>query len=91
MFSHTQAVKWSRDVHAIRERAFHSRTETWSRDIPKDSSDHWACDGFHTTPVKIRRWFQIDKQIDGPERHDGIYEVACGIRGRILLDGNTYK
>lgn len=24
-------VKWSRDLHAIRERAVHSRTETWSR------------------------------------------------------------
>lgn len=24
-------VKWSRDLHPIRERAIHSRTETWSR------------------------------------------------------------
>ncbi len=24
-------VKWSRDLHVIRERAVHSRTETWSR------------------------------------------------------------
>ena len=24
-------IKWSRDVHPIRERAAHSRTETWSR------------------------------------------------------------
>ena len=24
-------VKWSRDLHLIRERAIHSRTETWSR------------------------------------------------------------
>jgi hypothetical protein len=24
-------VKWSRDLHLLRERAAHSRTETWSR------------------------------------------------------------
>jgi hypothetical protein len=24
-------VKWSRDLHSIRERAAHARTETWGR------------------------------------------------------------
>ncbi len=24
-------VKWSRDLHSVREKAGHSRTETWSR------------------------------------------------------------
>ena len=24
-------VKWSRELHSIRERAAHARTETWSR------------------------------------------------------------
>ncbi|WP_419806670.1 hypothetical protein [Terriglobus sp.] len=60
-------------------------------DISEGSPDHGACDKFRTTPRQIRNLFRISLEIDGPEHHGGMDEVACGVAGHILLDGKRYQ